>query len=249
MKLPNLKEINPFSQLQTIRIAISDFLNETYAENEGLLGNLDRWTRSRIVAENVAKLELVIASDDPVEACYRDLVREIDCEARTGVYLVTQSSVSRHLKLLLNEPGVSAMLHREVPNIAHREFADESAHSSGNFDLVWTTIQALHDRAHTDAAVSMMIMSYLLDDTDNARDVTDALRALFYPFHEDNVRRRCDLTPVLGDQDIQDIRIMVGELVKRSGGYQVRTNEIESEVERFYSRALTHHNAHQLPLR
>lgn len=237
MKMLNLKEFNPFSQLQTIRPAISDFFNETYAENQGLLGNLDRWTKSRIVAENMAKLELIMASEDPSEACYRDLVREIDCEARTGVYLITKTANSRHIKILLNEPGISGKLHQEVPNIAHQEFADEAAHSSRDYDLVWTTIRALHDRAHTDAAVSTIIMSYLLDDSDNARDVSDALRALFYPFHEDNIRRRCDLSPILADQEIQDIRIMVSELVKRSGGYQIRVKEIESEVERFYSRA------------
>ena len=234
MKLSTLKEMNPFSRVQVIRSAITDFLTETYEENHGLLGNLDRWTRSRIVAENTAKLELIMKSEDSIEACYRDLVREIDCEAQTGVYLVGRDSKSGHLTMLLNEAGVSGTLHREVPNIAQHEFADEAAHSAKDFDLVWTTIHALHDRAHTDAAVSRVIMSHLLGDTDSADDMIVALRALFYSFHEDNVRRRCELPPILEDAGICDIRLMISELAKRSGNYQQRISAIEQQVERFY---------------
>ena len=233
MKLLDFKEINPFSQLQTIRSAITQLLTETYAENKGLLGNLDRWTRTRIIAENVAKLELIMASDDPSEACYRDLLREIDSEARTGIYLVGLSSNSNHLELLQKESGVSGELYREVPHIAQHEFADESAHSSNDFDLVWTTIHALHDRAHTDAAVSTLIMSYLLEGADNANDMSTALRALFYSFHEDDVRRRHDIPPILDDQEIRDVRIMVSELGNRSGDYQQRITDIEQQAAEF----------------
>jgi hypothetical protein len=235
MKLSTLKEMNPFSQVQVIRSAITDFLTETYEENHGLLGNLDRWTRSRIVAENTAKLELIMRSENSIEACYCDLVREIDCEAQSGIYLVGQDSKSERLNRLMNEAGISGTLHREVPNVAQREFPDEAAHSSRDFDLVWTTIHALHDRAHTDAAVSGIIMSHLLGNADSADDMIVALRALFYSYHEHNVRRRCELPPILEDAGICDIRLMISELAKRSGNYQQRISAIEQQVELFYN--------------
>ncbi len=57
------------------------------------------------------------------------------------------------------------------------------------------------------------------------------MRALQYSFHEDVVRRRCDLTPILDDQDNRELLIMVTELAERSGSYQDRVAEICTQAD------------------
>ena len=234
MKILDRKDTNRFSLMDAIRSRISAYLYQVYGEDEGLLGNLDHWTRRRITEENLAKLALVLDSDDPAESCYQDLIREIDTEAETGIYLVRSDSMSptsRHLRRLIDEPGVSGELHREMETIAPIVFADETAHSRDDLDLVWVTIQANHDRAHVDAAVSEIIMSYFLDDAETARDMSNAMRALQYSFHEDDIRRRCDLPFILDDRENRELLIMVSELAIRSGSYRDRVATIRSQAE------------------
>jgi len=231
MKRIGHKDPNNFSLMDAMRSRISSYLDTVYSGSERLLGNLDRWTQRRITDENLAKLALVFDSNDPVEACFRDLIREIDTEAETGIYLVRPDSTHRHLRQLIGEPGVSGELHDEITTIAPIVFADETAHSTDDLDLVWVTIQAMHDRAHVDATVSEIIMSYLVDDADSAHDVGSAMRALQYPFHEDVVRRRCNLPLMLNDQENKDLLIMVTELARRSGSYQDRVVQIRNKVD------------------
>ena len=231
MKISNRKDTNRFSLMDAIRSRISAYLYQVYAADDGLLGNLDHWTRRRITEENLAKLALVLDSDDPAETCYRDLIREIDTEAETGIYLVRSDSTSRHLCGLIDEPGVSGELYREMTAIAPIVFADETAHSADNLDLVWVTIQATHDRAHVDATVSEIIMSYFLDDAETARDMSNAMRALQYSFHEDTVRHRCELPLILDDRENRELLIKVSELAIRSGSYQDRVDTIRRQAE------------------
>jgi len=231
MKILDRKDTNRFSLMEAIRSRISAYLYQVYGEDERLLGNLDHWTRRRITEENLAKLALVLDSDDPAETCYRDLIREIDTEAETGIYLVLSDSASRHLSRLIEEPGVSGELYREITAIAPIVFADATAHSTDDLDLVWVTIQASHDRAHVDATVSEIIMSYFLDDAETARDMSNAMRALQYSFHEDAVRRRCDLPFILDDRENRELLIMVSELAIRSGSYRDRVATIRRRAE------------------
>ena len=224
-------EISRFSMEDAARARIATYLYEVYGSDEGLLGDLDRWTQRRITEENMAKLALVFESDDPAEACYKDFIREIDTEAETGIYLVRSDAQSRHLQRLADESGVTGELHSEIGTIAPILFADETAHSTDNLDLVWVTIQAYHDRAHVDATVSEIIMSHLMDDADAARDMSNAIRALQYSFHEDVVRRRCELPRVLDDRDTRDLVLMVTELAERSGNYETRINDIRKQAE------------------
>ncbi len=211
-----------FSLTDAIRSRVSTCLYQSYCENEGLLSNLDRWTQQRVTDKNLAKLALVLDSDDPTETCYQDLIREIDAEAENGIYLVRSDSTLRHLRRLIDEPGVSGEMRHEISKIAPIVFADQTANSSDDFDRVWATIHASHNRAHVDATVSEIIMSFLLDDGDAARDIGNAMRALHYSFHEDVVRRRSNLPLVINDQDSRELRIMVTELAKRSGDNQDR---------------------------
>jgi len=146
--------------------------------------------------------------------------------------MARNGSPSRHLQRLLDEPGVSGELFREIGTIAPIVFADETAHSTDDLDLVWVTIEATHDRAHADATVSEIIMGHFLDDADSARDMSNAIRALQYSFHEDIVRRRCELPRILDDRDIRDLAIMVTELTKRSGSYEERIAAITARVDR-----------------
>ena len=126
----------------------------------------------------------------------------------------------RHLRRLIDEPGVSGEMHREISEIAPIVFARQSANSADDFDRVWAKIHASHNRAHVDATVSEIIMSFLVDDGDAARDMGDAMRALHYSFHEDAVRRCSDLPLMINDQDSRELRIMVTELAKRSDKYR-----------------------------
>ena len=231
MKSLNRKETKRLSLMDTIRSRVSVYLYNAYNEDKGLLGNLDRWTKRRITDENLAKLALVFDSEDPAETCYRDLIREIDAEAETGIYLVSSKATPEHLRRVIDEPGVSGEMHRAIKTIAPIVFTDEIAYSTNNLDRVWVRIQATHDRAHVDAAVSEIILSFLLDDAVAARDVSNAMRALQYSFHEDVVRRRCDLTPILSDQDNRELLIMVTELAERSGSYQGRIDTICSKAD------------------
>lgn len=228
------KEVHRHSLLDALRARIAEQLYHAYSKSDGLLGNLDRWTQQRITDENLAKVALVMNADDPAEACYRDLVREIDTEAETGIYLVRQSATSGHLQRVLEESGVSGQLHREIESIAPLVFPDETARSRLDLDLVWITIQASHDRAHLDASVSETIMGFLMDDAESVRDMANVVRAMTYTIHEDTVRRRCKLPPLLGDAEMRDLRIMVAELKERSGDYGERASEIRRKADTLY---------------
>lgn len=224
------KDVHRYSLTDAIRARVAAYLGQVYVEDEGLLGKLDRWTQRRIIEENLAKLTLVLESDDPAETCYRDLIREIDTEAETGIYLVQADSTPRHLHRLIDEPGVSGGMHAEIEVIAPIVFTDETANSADDLDRIWLTIHATHDRAHLDATVSEIIMSFFLDDAESVRDMSDAMRALQYSFHEDIVRRRCSLPPVIDDRDSRDLSIMVDELAKRSGSYRARVVDIRRQA-------------------
>ena len=229
--ITSYRDIPKFSIADAARARVATYLYQVYASEDGLLGNLDRWTQRRITEENMAKLALVFESDDPAEACYRDLIRELDTEAETGIYLACSDADARHLRRVADEPGVSGELYLHVDAIARKVFPDELAHSADHHDLVWVTIEANHDRAHVDATVSEIIMSHLLDDADAARDMSNAIRALQYAFHEDVVRQRCELPLVMDERDERDLLIMVTELARRSGSYASRVSEISERAD------------------
>jgi hypothetical protein len=220
-----------FPLSEAARAQVATYLYEVYSAEDGLLGTLDRWSQRRITEENMAKLALIFDSDDPAEAAYRDLVREIDSEAETGIFLAKADSPYRHLRRVVDEPGVSGELHDIVPVVAPVLFADEVSHSNDELDLVWVTIDAHHDRAHVDATVSEIIMSHILGDPNAARDMTNAIRALLYTFHENIVRRRCDLPRRLNERDERELVIMISELAKRTGSYEDRSDEIRQLAE------------------
>ena len=220
-----------FSVADAAKARVAEYLDEALAGSGSLLGDLNPWAQNLIRNEMMAKVALVFEADDPAEACYRDLIREIDTEAETGIFLARQGSPFRHLARVVEDRGVSGQLYQDIDVIAPFVFADEVAHSSDDLDLVWVTIEARHDRAHLDATVSELIMSHLLDDADAARDMTNAIRSLLYAFHEDLVRRRCEMPAVIDDRERRDIEIMVGEFMARSGNYESRIDEIRHRAE------------------
>jgi hypothetical protein len=234
----NRNDSSRFSLTEAISIRIAAYLSELCVEDEGLFGNVDHWTQRRIIDENMAKLALVLESNDPAETCYRDLIREIDAESETGIYLVRSDATSRHLKRLLDEPGISGELHREMETIAPVVFPEETSRSIDDLELVWVTIQATHDRALADATVSEIILSFLNDDADRLRDMSNAMRALQYSFHEDVVRRRCDLPLLLDERENRELLIMISDLAIRSGSYCDRVADICKEAETLEGRTL-----------
>jgi hypothetical protein len=231
MRTSNSAKPLQFSLADAARARVATYLYELFANDEGLLANLDRWTQRRITDESMAKLTLVFESDDPVETCYRDLIREIDTEAENGIYLAHADSSIGHLRRIVDEPGVSGQLSDHVETIAEHMFPDELLRSNDDLDLVWITIQARHDRAHVDAQVSEIIISHIMGDADMARDMCNALRSLQYAFHENLVRRCSNLNLHTDERDERDLMIMVSELGKRSGSYTDRIAIINGRVD------------------
>jgi hypothetical protein len=223
--------IRRFSVADAAEARVAEYLDEALAGSGSLLGDLNPWTQNLIRNEMMAKIALVFEADDPAEACYRDLIREIDTEAESGIFIARKESPFRHLSWVVDERGVSGQLYQEIDVIAPFVFADEAAHSARDLDIVWVTVEARHDRAHLDATVSELVMSHLLDDADAARDMTNAIRSLLYAFHEDLVRRQCDLPLIIDVRERRDIEIMVGEFMVRSGDYESRIDEIRHRAE------------------
>ena len=96
-------------------------------------------------------------------------------------------------------------------------FGDELKHAGNNLDLVWITIEDRYDRAYIDARISEILMSGIMPSATTAGDMTDAMRALLYAFHEDRVRRQCDLPGLLNDRAAGDLATMITALADDSG--------------------------------
>jgi hypothetical protein len=227
MSKPDRKSPKSLPIEEVIRSAVSNHLYDTFASDEGGIGCLDKWTQRRVYDENMAKVALLLEDEDPAEHCYQNLIREIDTEAENGIYLVGTKGQDNVLRRLVDDPGISGELYLEVDSTAQRLYADEVAHSSENMDLVWVTIQARYDRARLDASVTELVMRYLLNSVVATEDMTNALRALLYSFHEDLVRRVCDLPSILDERESRDLLVMVLELEKRCGSYDERIRLIQ----------------------
>jgi hypothetical protein len=224
------KNTDSLARSEAIHADVSGFLYDAFSSEDGLLGDVDRWTQRRVTMENLAKVELVLAAEDPVEHCYQNLIREIDTEAETGIYLVRQDATDSTLRDLATESGVSGELYRDVAEIAPTLFADELRHSDDQLDIVWVTINARHDRARADAEISQIVLGLLLDNAEVAADMANAVRTLMYALHEDVTRRQCDLPLLLDDRETRDLVLMVSELEKRAGSYVARVREIEDKA-------------------
>jgi len=213
-----------------IRSDVANYLHDAFTANESQLAWMDRWTERRVIDENMAKIGLVLEADDPVEYCYQNLIREIDTEAETGIYLLGKESHSSELRELANDPDVSGELHERMEAIAPVVFEDELAQSYLDFDIVWVTIRARYDRAKIDATVSEMIMSYLTGDARGNPDMSMALRSLLYSFHEDITRRITGLEPILDERNNRELLTMISVLTDRAGDYAPRVEAIRERA-------------------
>ena len=193
---------------------------------------MDRWTNRRIIDQNMAKICLVLGADVPLEHCYQNLIREIDTEAETGIYLLGEQTDSSDLQELAKDPGVSGKLHEHMDTIAPVIFPDELSHSYCESDIVWVAIRARYDRAKVDATVSELIMSHLAENGRGNSDMSMALRSLLYSFHEDLARRITGLEPILDERNNRELLTMVNVLTERAGDY-------EDRIEAIYERAGT----------
>jgi hypothetical protein len=220
-----------YTLAEAINADVSRYLYESFSSDDGLLANLDRWTQRRITLENLAKIELVLEAEDSVEHCYQILIREIDNEAETGIYVIGKSAGDRTHDKLMTEPGISGELCRQVATIAPKLFPDALAHSDDQLDLVWITIRARYERARVEAEISRIAMGYLMDNADVATDMADAVRALMYAFHEDASRRHAELPLLLNERETRELVLMVSELEKRAGNYVARSIEISERAQ------------------
>ncbi len=217
------------SNAARLRNEVASYLYNAFSE-DAELGGLDRWTQKRVTDENLAKVSLVLEADDPVEYCYQNLIREIDTEAETGIFLTRKNAPTTELRYLASDPGISGKLHHEMTKVAPVVFADELAHSNENMDLVWVTIEARYDRARIDANVSEITMRYVSEGDSGVADMSLALRSLLYSFHEDLTRRRSGLPLILNDRDTRELITMISELAERGGDYQQRIADIAARA-------------------
>ncbi len=231
MLSPVPKDTKRYARSEAIHAEVSRVLYEAFSAENGLLSNVDRWTQRRVTLENLTKIELVHAAGDAVEYCYQNLIREIDSEAQTGIFLVSGSSTDPSLRVLAGEPGVSGELGTAVAYLAPTLFSDELAHSDDQLDLVWVTIRARFERARVDAQVSAVALGILMQDPDVAQDMADALRSMMYAFHEHLARQRCGLPALLDEQRARELSVMVAQLETRAGDYADRVLEISSRAD------------------
>ena len=213
-----------------IRRDVADYLHTAFTADDSALAWMDRWTERRVIDENMAKIGLVLEADDPVEYCYQNLIREIDTEAETGIFLLGKESHSSELRELANDPGVSGELHDQMDVIARVIFDGELAQSYLDFDIVWVTIRARYDRAKVDATVSELIMSHLAGDGQINSDMSMALRSLLYSFHEDLTRRTTGLRPILDERNNRELLTMISVLTDRAGDYAPRVEAIRERA-------------------
>ena len=222
---------NRYSRSEAIHADVSHILYEAFSGEHGLLSNVDRWTQRKITLENLTKIELAQAADDAAEYCYQNLIREIDSEAQTGIFLVRGNSTDASLQSLANEPGISGELWSGVAYMAPTLFNDELAHSNDQLDLVWVTIRARFERARVDAEVSKTALGILMQDPDVAQDMAYALRSLMYAHHEHAARQSCGLPTLLDEQQARELSVMVAQLEQRAGDYADRVLEITSKAD------------------
>ena len=82
MNIPNRKDKKAYPLEDAIRTAVSNLLYEAFVMDDDDIGKLDKWTQRRIRNENMAKIALVLESDDPAEHCYQNLKRQVPSESR-----------------------------------------------------------------------------------------------------------------------------------------------------------------------
>ncbi len=220
------------TQAEVIRSDVTAYLYDAFTREDSPMARLDRWTQRRVSRENLAKLELVLEANDPVEHCYQNLVREIAFEAETGVFLAGRRSHYQALRAVLDESGVSGTLHLELDDVASALATDGLIEQTQSLDAAWESIESRFDRAAVDTHVSQITMAHLAGGHDAAVDITTALRALLYAFHEDTVRQRTGLTRVLDDRGQRDLGTMTTELVERAGDCRQRVADISARADR-----------------
>jgi hypothetical protein len=228
----NRQEPETRARADGLRRSVRQYIAAGVSDPDGVLGNLDRWSQRRVAAENIGKIDLMLESEDPVEHCFQNLIREIDSEAEMGVLLVNPSTAHQSLNSICEVRGVSGHLHKEIQRIAPVVFPDEYAHSQGDLDLVWVTVQALYDRASFDASTSEFAIGHFFDNADNVADMVRLIRSLFYPFYEEGIRRQFDLPSLLDEAETQDLFAMVSDLMLRAGSYENRISMIESRADK-----------------
>lgn len=232
MTINNRQEPETQARADGVRRSVRQYIAAGVSDPDGVLGNLDRWSQRRVAAENIGKIDLMLESEDPVEHCFQNLIREIDSEAEMGVLLVDPSTAHQSLNSICEVRGVSGHLHKEIKRIAPVVFPDEYAHSKGDLDLVWVTVQALYDRASFDASTSEFAIRHFFDSADSVGDMIRLIRSLFYSFYEEGIRRQFDLPSLLDEAEVQDLFVMVSDLMLRAGSYEERISMIESRADK-----------------
>lgn len=205
--------------IRQIRSAISRYLTERFETDQSFRPASASTQRWRISLENYAKLALALEAEDAVEHCLQNLIREIDKEAESGIWLEHPAANAAQLRRLSGNPALSANLHEELPCMLDTLFAGDETGAPKNVDRARASIESRYLHANVDAETSELVLMYQLQDEDEAADLTEILRATFYTFHENEVRRRCGLPGMLNESASQDLAGAVEYFRKRAGCY------------------------------
>lgn len=219
-----------YSVADAILNAVRSRVDEAFSEPGGTLPGLGDWSRRIIMDENLAKTSMALESSDPIEHCHQNLIRELDHEAESGIWLVRGDAAPTELAWLLDEPGISGDLHRLLPALAARQFPEAMAQSGDSVDFVRLVIESRFRRAQLDAATSETAMRFLMGDAGCAEDMTRALRSILYGYHETMLRRLTGLDPELGERAMRDLVVMTSRLFEQAGDYDARQQAIRARA-------------------
>jgi hypothetical protein len=214
----------------TLQESVTYYLDDRFGSGS-LMPAFDDLSSQRIIAlESRVKLALTIESNDPVEFAYQNLIREIDTEAKFGILLSSPAGKAAHLLRSSGKAGRYGNLHKLIAEIGPVLFAEEYYGSGRQLDQVLIGINSRYDRANLEAEVSELILIHLLGDADEAANRADELRALFYAYHEDSVRRRFDLAPMQSTFASRRLADDVRNLTDRAGDYAERVAAIRERA-------------------
>ncbi len=181
--------------LLALRNDVAAYLDEAFAGGRAGDSYPDRWTQHRIIADSTDKLEQINSSDDPVACCYGYLVREIDTEAESGIYLVGEHAESQTLRELATDASISGLLGGTI-----------------DCESEFEALKHRYARANIEAGVSEALMKRLAAGTEYVADMSTAIRSLMYAYHEDTARDAMSLPRIIDSKASIELTAMVSNL-------------------------------------
>lgn len=209
-----------------IRAAVTTYLNDHFDGERRKHREINSLRRWRISTDSYAKLALVHDAADPAEYCFQNLIREIDEEARSGIWLEQPAGFAANIRRLFGEPELSGQLYAELPDMFGHIFRNDNWYATQNVEQARAVIETRYLDANVNAELSELILMFHVSNEDEATELVDDLRASFYTYHENEARHRCGLSGTLSDIASTDLGFTISTLRQRAGCYVSRMSDI-----------------------